>query len=73
MFDFKVRAYKEAEEFKEQQRILLAIAHEAERDGIQFSRYTDWLELPERGESASEPHTEVSARPSRPEAPSVGE
>lgn len=73
MFDFKVRAYKEAEEFKEQQRILLAIAHEAERDGIQFSRYTDWLELPERGESASEPHTEVSGRPSRPEAPSVGE
>jgi MscS family membrane protein len=73
MFDFKVKAHNEAEEFKEQQRILLAIAHEAERDGIQFSRINDWMELPQGGDMATEPHAEPNEPPSRPEAPSLGE
>lgn len=45
MFDFRVKAHNEAEEFKEQQRILLAIAHKAEQEGILFSRDVDLIGL----------------------------
>lgn len=54
MFDFKVRAHNEAEEFKEQQRILLAIAHEVEQEGIQFSRYSDLFDMHQNQEAESE-------------------
>jgi MscS family membrane protein len=67
MFDFKVRAHNEAEELKEQQRILLAIAHEAERDGIQFSRYGDWLDLSQGAEVATQHHGDEKPPESHPE------
>jgi hypothetical protein len=35
----------QCEEFREQQRIYLAIAHAAEQEGIQFSRYGGFLEM----------------------------
>lgn len=54
MFDFMVKAHNEAEEFKEQQRILLAIAREAEEAGIQFSRYSDLLDIAHHLDNAPE-------------------
>jgi hypothetical protein len=54
MFDFMVKAHNEAEEFKEQQRILLAIAREAEQAGIQFSRYSDLLDIAQNQDAAPE-------------------
>jgi hypothetical protein len=49
----------------------LAIAHEAERDGIQFSRYNEWLDMPQGGETASEAHTEIEVPESTSEPSSL--
>lgn len=54
MFDFRVKAHNEAEELKEQQRILLAIARKAEEEGILFSRCSDPLDIAKNPESPHE-------------------
>ena len=45
LFEFKVHSHGELEEFREQQRIFLEIAHAAEREGVQFSRYAGFAEV----------------------------
>lgn len=68
MFDFRVKAPNEAVEFKEQQRILLAMAQCAEQEGIQFSMYNDWTD----GHHAASGESEAGhEQPSESKSPSA--